>query len=555
MIAKLIGPLLLSLALTALGLAGGWFARAQTDSGAAPVAEAEGAGSGEAVPVLSPQALKNLGVTWGKAEKRAYVVMREVPAVVHEMPATLQPVVARWGGTVKALLPGSAKTPSGHVGGKDFAGYVVKPGDVILEILRAPLPMIDRALTGEIVSAVSEAVHESATELRSAQRAMDLAEIEWKRVKDLNRGEEGELPVIPRQTEIDLRYEKLKAAAEVDKIRSKLYLHGLSKEQIEGVASGSPVPPSPDLWKRALERNGLWPANGEKVLALLPASLRTHPWTFAGLGEINALGRCDRALLDALTSTKGLGERFHEMVALIQQGHSLPDTVDLYRTGFLDAVVRVRAPEGAAAWEIRSIDVKPGEVIESGARLALLANPERILLELESAGADTALVERALREGTVLQARPLIEGVGPALNDVRLSAFRNAGHAEGAPRAYAVVDNVSLTAEGTGARFYRVWRIREGMRYMVRLPVKSFPGAFPVPKGAVVQEGAERVVYLRSGDGFKSQPVHVLHEDFETAVVADDGTLFPGDPVVLTGAFPLSLALKAEAGGHKPGST
>ncbi|MHC4777975.1 MAG: efflux RND transporter periplasmic adaptor subunit [Planctomycetota bacterium] len=544
MIAKVLGPVVLSLVLTAVGLAGGWYAKSQTESAVAEEAAPQEE-TAEAETTLSPQALKNLGVTWGKAKKEDHVVCREIPAVVHEMPRSLRPVVARWGGTVKKILPGDGS--SGNAGGS-FAGYVVKPGDVIMEILRAPLPMIDRALTGEIVAAVSEAVHEAATELRSARRALEVADLEWKRVKDLNEGE-GNLPVIPRQTEINLHYEKLKAMADVERIQSKLYLHGLTEKQIEAVASGSPVPPTPDLWKRALERNGLWPANGDDVLSHLPEGLKKHPWTFAGLGELNALGRCNEAFVTALAETKGLGRSFHELVALIQGGHSLSDAVDLYRTGSLDATIEVRAPDGAGAWEIRSVAVREGEMVQTGARLGLLANPERVLFELEAGGADMALVERALLEGAVLEARPLIEGVGPQLDSIRLVAFRSEGEAHGEPRAYAVVENIEVSMEGEGGRRrFRSWRLREGMRYMVRLPVKSLPGVFALPRGAVIRDGAEKVVFLRSGESFKSQPVHVVHEDFELAVVADDGAIFPGDPVVLSGAFPLHLALRAAEG-------
>ncbi|MHC4597429.1 MAG: efflux RND transporter periplasmic adaptor subunit [Planctomycetota bacterium] len=554
MIAKVFAPILLSLVLTALGLAGGWYARSQTDTASPATAVAEGEGTA-GKPVLSPQALKNLGVTWGRAEKKDHVVVREIPAVVHEIPTSMRPVVARWGGTVKTILPAFGKDGAA----RSYAGSVVKPGDVLLSLLRAPLPMIDRALTGEIVQAVSESVHEGATELRSARRTLEVAELEWKRVRDLNQGSEGDLPVIPRQTEINLRYEKLKAAAEVEKIQTKLYLHGLTEKQIEAVATGSPVPPAPDLWKRALERNGLWPEIGADVLAHLPEALKNHPWTFAGLGELNALGRCDEAFVTALSRTKGLGRRFHEIVALIQQGHSLEDVVDLYRTGSLDQTVEVRAPEGAAAWEIRSVAVKEGEMVDTGARLCLLANPEHVILELEAAGADTALVEKALLDGSTLDARPLIEGVSPLLSNFRLSAYRGEGDPHAAPRAYAVVKNDTVSLHGeAGSRSFRIWRLREGMRYMVRVPVKALQGVFPLPKGAVVQEGPERIVFLRSGDGFKSQPVNVVHEDFKTAVVADDGTLFEGDPVVLTGAFPLCLALRAsgaETGEHKHGAT
>ncbi|MHC5035928.1 MAG: efflux RND transporter periplasmic adaptor subunit [Planctomycetota bacterium] len=547
MMTKLFGPLLLAAALTALGLAGGWYARAQTAT--AGTVEAPAAGeSEEGQNVLSPQSLKNMGVTWAKAEKTEYVVAREVPAVVQELPASHRPVVGRWAGTVKRILPGRRDEK-----GNDplaYAGLALKPGEVIVELLRAPLPMIDRALTGEIVQAVSETVHEAATELRSAKRTLDLAKLEWERIRDLNRGAADDLPVVPRQTEINLRYEMLKAKAEVERIESRLFLHGLTREQIRSVGEGAPVPPSSDLWKRALERNGLWPSNGEAVLRLLPEAMRAHPWTFAGLGELNALRRCDAELLRALETAEGLGARFHELVALIQQGHSLIDVVDLFRTGSLDPTIRVRAPKGAPLWEIREVNVRPGEKVDAGAQLALLANPDRVILELEAAGIDSGLVVTALENQSPLAAHPLVKGAGPSLIGIRLTAYRSKGEEGGEPRAYAIVKNepAPIAVSGQpGTR--RAWRLREGMRYMVRLPVRTIRGGFVLLKEAVVTEGPDRVAYIRSGDGFKRQPVHVLYEDFEAVVIADDGSIFPGDPVVRSGAFQLCLALRAAAAG------
>jgi multidrug efflux pump subunit AcrA (membrane-fusion protein) len=50
-------------------------------------------------------------------------------------------------------------------------------------------------------------------------------------------------------------------------------------------------------------------------------------------------------------------------------------------------------------------------------------------------------------------------------------------------------------------------------------------------------------VFLPDGRTFRPQPVHVEYADDEVVVVADDGSLFDGDPVVLHGAFALGLAL------------
>jgi len=311
-----------------------------------------------------------------------------------------------------------------------------------------------------------------------------------------------------------------------------------------------------DRWRRALARNGLWPENGAKVLALLPKAIRNHPWTCAALGELNAMGRCDESLLSALDENPSLGEAFHELTALIQSGHSLLDVVRLHVSGALDPVILVRVPDGAPAWGLREMRVKPGQKVEAGDVLAVLFDGARMILELEAPGRDAGLVDRALADASDLTAVPMVEGSGPELAGISLAAYRHDG--DRAPRAYCIVDNESLDI-ALGAVSQRIaWRLRAGMRYKVRLPVKIMEAVFVLPREAVVPEGPDRVVYIRTGERFRRQPVVVLYEDYETVVCANDGSLFPGDPVVMTGAFPLCLALKAtgeavEGDEHKHG--
>ena len=72
-------------------------------------------------------------------------------------------------------------------------------------------------------------------------------------------------------------------------------------------------------------------------------------------------------------------------------------------------------------------------------------------------------------------------------------------------------------------------------------------GRFVLPAGAVTNQGAKRIVYIQSGDTFGEQVVTVEYEDHEVTVVADDGAIFEDDPIALSGAFALSLALQSES--------
>jgi hypothetical protein len=52
------------------------------------------------------------------------------------------------------------------------------------------------------------------------------------------------------------------------------------------------------------------------------------------------------------------------------------------------------------------------------------------------------------------------------------------------------------------------------------------------------------VVFLRDGEGFRVQPVHVEHADDRVVVIADDGSIFEDEELVVSGAFALGLALQ-----------
>ncbi len=88
---------------------------------------------------------------------------------------------------------------------------------------------------------------------------------------------------------------------------------------------------------------------------------------------------------------------------------------------------------------------------------------------------------------------------------------------------------------------------------MVRIPMETFEGVFVLPADAVTDEGPDKVVFIQDGDSFKPAKVVIRYQDDEV-VVLDSGQseLFPGDSVVVRGAFALGFALKAGSGSIDP---
>ena len=81
------------------------------------------------------------------------------------------------------------------------------------------------------------------------------------------------------------------------------------------------------------------------------------------------------------------------------------------------------------------------------------------------------------------------------------------------------------------------------------MPERVLENVYVFPAGAVTDDGPDQVVFLQSGDSFTPIPVEVLHRDHEVVVLPGDSPIFPGNPIVVSGAFPLSLALHAKGGG------
>ena len=99
-----------------------------------------------------------------------------------------------------------------------------------------------------------------------------------------------------------------------------------------------------------------------------------------------------------------------------------------------------------------------------------------------------------------------------------------------------------------------MWRFRPGQRVRLKIPVERLEDVFVLPAAAVVREGPEAYVFRQNGDVFDRKPVRVLAEDRSEVVVANDGSVGPGQYVVRNHAAALNRALKAAAaggGGHE----
>ena len=77
---------------------------------------------------------------------------------------------------------------------------------------------------------------------------------------------------------------------------------------------------------------------------------------------------------------------------------------------------------------------------------------------------------------------------------------------------------------------------------------------FVMPSDGVVREGPEAFVFRQNGDLFNRISVHVLHQDRNHVIIANDGSMTPSAYFAQNAAESLNRVLKAQsASGEQPG--
>ncbi len=203
-------------------------------------------------------------------------------------------------------------------------------------------------------------------------------------------------------------------------------------------------------------------------------------------------------------------------------------------------------------YEVAQIFVKQGDHLVAGTPLATLSDYCELYIEGRAFEHDAPALTAAIAEQSAVSA--LVEGSGGQKTEVAgLRILYVEGRVDPDSRAlkfYVALPNEMVRNEtaDNGHRFI-AWRYRPGQRVELLVPVEQWTNRIVLPVEAVVQDGVESFVFLERGSRFEQTNVHVEHRDSQWAVIANDGSLFPGDLVAATGAYQIHLALKAQADG------
>lgn len=210
-------------------------------------------------------------------------------------------------------------------------------------------------------------------------------------------------------------------------------------------------------------------------------------------------------------------------------------------------------------YELQELKVNLGDFVQTGQMLAYLADHRKLYIEGRALKQEAKLLAQAAKEGWPVEAEftddelgapgerlsnLAIEFLGPTMDAVGLTL-----------PVYIPFDNPLLEYQ-IKDKTYRTGKYRPGQKVLVKVAVAKMPDVIVLPIAAVAREGPEAYVFLKNGRAFDRQAVHILYEDFESVVIANDFNVLPGIHFLAqNGAAALNRVLKASqaeggGGGH-----
>ena len=201
---------------------------------------------------------------------------------------------------------------------------------------------------------------------------------------------------------------------------------------------------------------------------------------------------------------------------------------------------------------LESVIVHKGETVAAGATLGTLADYSELYIEGRAFEQDVDLLSQLAQQNWKMTA--IFEGAGNSIKRVEnLDLVYSASVVDAEARSLSFY--VRLPNEVTreipspnGQRFLN-WKYRPGQRLQLLVPVEEWENQIVLPVEAIAREGAESFVFQQNGDHFDRVSIRVAYRDSSHVVVANDGSIFPGDVIALRGAHQMQMALKNKSGG------
>ncbi len=208
-------------------------------------------------------------------------------------------------------------------------------------------------------------------------------------------------------------------------------------------------------------------------------------------------------------------------------------------------------PENHKPLVIEVLQVHKGQAVVAGEKLCSLSDYTQLFIEGKAFEQDVPAIANAAQQGWTVEA--VFPGVsGPSkVAGLNVAFVGNSIDSDSRTLSFFVELPNQVMRDETNAegQRYLSWKYRLGQRLELHVPVEQWEDQIVVPVDAIVKEGADWYVFQQNGTNFTRVPVHVRHRDQSSAVIANDGAIFPGDVIALKSAHQMQMAIKNKSGG------
>ena len=224
--------------------------------------------------------------------------------------------------------------------------------------------------------------------------------------------------------------------------------------------------------------------------------------------------------------------------------HTHPEGVDQ------PTVPRAEADEASELrLEIQQLLVERGQHVQAGDPLCVLVDYSKLFIEGQAFQPDVPYLLNVISQGRTISATIGFGGDGQQfVSGLRLEYVDNTVDHESRLHAFFVQlpnQQLSRPASDPASRFVQ-WKFRPGQRVKLQIPVRQWDDRIVLPTSAVAQDGLEAYVFLQNGSRFERRAVRIEVRDSrqQLFVIANDGSLYPGDVIAMNNADLLNLEIK-----------
>jgi membrane fusion protein, heavy metal efflux system len=206
-------------------------------------------------------------------------------------------------------------------------------------------------------------------------------------------------------------------------------------------------------------------------------------------------------------------------------------------------------------FELQDLKVELGQQVQTGQILCSLADHRSLQIEGRSFKEDMPLIHQAASNNWEVEVefdQPSQPNWPPPPSKLRIHHVANTIDAESRSFVFFLSLENQSQAYHRGDTSHLLWRFRPGDRVRLRVAVDKLDNVLVLPQPALVREGPEAFVFRQNGDLFDRRPVHVLHEDRLSVVLANDNSIRQGAYIAQSGAASLNRVLKAQMASGQP---